>query len=134
MFTITGFTLTVAPESPTYDRGQGVSLAGAALQQSGEPIANLPVLLDIESRGYHRQFTVYTDAAGTYRYTFNPRSDEAGSYTVTARAMHQGLQKSATASFNILGLLLQPANVTLEMSMNSSKTFEFDLTNIGAQS
>ncbi|MDY0050741.1 MAG: hypothetical protein RBR73_08340, partial [Halothiobacillaceae bacterium] len=67
-------------------------------------------------------------------YTFNPRSDEAGSYTVTARAMHQGLQKSATASFNILGLLLQPANVTLEMSMNSSKTFEFDLTNIGAQS
>jgi len=130
--TITGFTLTVAPESPTYDRGQEVPLSGTALLQTGEPIADLPVLLDVESKGYHRQFTAYTDAAGAYRFNFHPRSDEAGSYTVKASSMHQGLGKSATASFDILGLLLQPADLSLEMSMNSSKTVKFDLKNIGS--
>ena len=125
--TIVGFTLTVSPENTTYDRGQNVSLSGTAHLQTGETIADLPVLLDIESKGYHRQFTAYTNASGVYQYTFTPRAEEAGNYTVKATAMHQGLEKSASTSFGILGLFLQPAGLTLEMSMNSNKTMPVGL-------
>ena len=129
--TIPGFSLTVSPENLRYDRGQSIPLAGVALRPNGEPIADLPVLVDIESRGFHRQLTGRTNASGAYQCTFTPRSDEAGSYTVTASAMHQGVEKSVTAGFEILGLVLQPTNVTLEMSMNSARTVAFPLKNIG---
>lgn len=130
--TISGFNITINLENSVYDRGQDVPISGTVTTLSDSPIANIPVTIDIESKGYHRYFTAYTDASGVYRYTFHPLSNEAGSYTARAKVMYEGLEKIASANFTILGLLMQPANVTVDMSMNSSKTINLTLKNIGS--
>ena len=107
--------------------GQDVAITGSAGSDGGQPIVNLPVTLNVVHNGYQRNYTAYTNDSGEYRYTFQPRSDEAGSYTVRAVAMHEGVQETATAEFDILGLYQQPAALTVHMSMNSSKTVNFSL-------
>jgi len=129
---LTGFTITVGLEHPTYDRGQDVPIAGNVIGGTGDPIVNAAVKIDIGSNGYIRTYTAYTNQAGEFRYVFQPLADEAGIYTVQASAIHEGLEKSSSSGFEILGLLLQPASVTLDMSMNSSRTVNLKLHNIGA--
>jgi flagellar hook assembly protein FlgD/uncharacterized membrane protein len=129
---LTGFTITVSLEHPTYDRGQDIPISGNVINGTGDPIANAAVTIDIGSKGYHRTYTAYTNQTGAFRYVFQPLANEAGQYTVQARAMHEGLEKNSSSGFEILGMLLQPANVTLDMSMNSSRTVTLKLQNIGA--
>ncbi len=130
--TISGFNITINLENSVYDRGQNVPISGTVTTLSDSPIANVPVTIDIESKGYHRYFTAYTNSLGVYHYTFQPLSNEAGYYTARAKVMYEGLEKPASANFTILGLLMQPANVTVDMSMNSSKTINLTLKNIGS--
>jgi flagellar hook assembly protein FlgD len=129
--TVSSFSLTLDLESNTYDRGQDVPIKGLATSSVGVPIADLPVTIDVGSRGSHRIYTAYTNAAGEYRYTFQPLANEAGTYTVWARAMREGVEKVASGSFLVMGLLMQPTSLTVDMSMNSSKTVNLSLSNIG---
>ena len=128
---ISGFDLSVATSLPTYDRGQDVPVSGSASDFSGQPIADLPVTIYILHNGYQRSFTAYTNNSGEFSYTFQPRSNEAGSYTVKASSMHNSLERTATTEFDILGMYLQPSSVTVNMSMNASKTINLSLENIG---
>ncbi|MBI4848034.1 MAG: thrombospondin type 3 repeat-containing protein, partial [Nitrospirae bacterium] len=129
--TVSGFNITVNPENAIYDRGQDVPILGKVTAIDNSPLNNITVTIDVEHNGYHRYYTAYTNTSGEFRYTFQPLSNEAGLYTIKASAMYQGLGKNANASFRILGLLMQPANITLDMSMNSSKTVNINLQNIG---
>ncbi|RLB79830.1 MAG: hypothetical protein DRH15_08370, partial [Deltaproteobacteria bacterium] len=129
--TIYGFEITVELEGATYDRGQDVPVSGTVKTQAGNPITDIPVTIDVESKGFHRYFTAYTNTSGEFRYTFQPRSNEAGTYTIRAKAMHEGLEKSAYANFEILGLYLQPASISLDLSMNSSRSVNLSMKNIG---
>ena len=126
-----GFSLSVAAANPTFDRGQDVPITGTASTSGGLPIADLTVTLNVIHNGYQRSFTAYTDQTGVFRYTFQPRSNEAGSYTLRAVGLHEGMSKSATAEFDILGLYQQPSSVSVNMSMNASKTVNLSLSNIG---
>ena len=129
--TVSGFNIAVTVPSSTYDRGQDVPIAGTVTTDDSSPIVDIPVAIDIVSNGFHRYYTAYTNASGEFSYTFHPRSNEAGSYTVWASAMHEGLTQSASDTFRILGLSIQPMTVTLDMSMNSSKAVNLRLSNIG---
>jgi flagellar hook assembly protein FlgD len=129
--TVSGFNIAVTVPSSTYDRGQDVPITGTVTADDSSPIVDIPVAIDIVSNGFHRYYTAYTNASGEFSYTFHPRSNEAGSYTVWASAMHEGLTQSASDTFRILGLSIQPMTVTLDMSMNSSKTINLNLSNIG---
>jgi hypothetical protein len=129
--TVTGFSVTLTLENQTYDRGQSVPFSGKVSADGGAPLVNLPVVLSVQSMSGPRTYTAYTDASGGFRYTFQPLGSEAGSYTVTALASYNGLEQQATAGFRLLGLWLQPTNVTVRMSMNSSQTVDLQLRNIG---
>jgi len=128
---IAGFNVTISLESSTYDRGQDVPVRGTVTHTDDTPIVNIPVTIDIESKGFHRYYTAYTNTTGEFRYTFQPLATEAGTYTARAKVMYEGLEKTASSTFKILGLILKPASLTLDMSMNSSKTVNLTLQNIG---
>ncbi|MBN1932552.1 MAG: hypothetical protein JW786_13195, partial [Desulfobacterales bacterium] len=130
-FTVTGFNLTVSVEYSSYDRGQNVPISGTVKSQTDSPIVNVLVVLDVERNGYRRSYQAYTNAGGQFSYIFQPLSNEAGSYTVRANVLHEGLEKNATTGFNILGLMVQPLTFNLSMSMNSSRTIDLTLKNIG---
>ncbi|MGD9732942.1 MAG: DUF1566 domain-containing protein [Desulfamplus sp.] len=129
--TVNGFNITMNLDKSIYDRGDNAAVSGSAASSDGKPIVDLAVTIDVEKGGFHRYFTAYTNASGTYSYIFQPSSNEAGTYTVSAKAMYQGLEQSVSASLKILGLLLQPSSVTVDMSMNSSKIISFTLSNVG---
>ena len=130
--TVSGFTVSVSVASGVHERGEDVPISGAVLSGSGTPLADVPVGIEVESEGYVRTYSAYTRSDGGFSYIFQPTAAEAGSYTVRARVLYQGLQKTASASFSIVGMLLEPARVTVDMSMNSPKTVNINVRNIGA--
>ena len=130
--TISGFTVSVDAEASVHKRGDDVPITGSVLSSDLTPLFNVPVTIEIESKGYVRTYSAFTKANGGFSYLFQPLSTEAGSYTVKVRVLYQGLEKSATASFSILGMLMEPAQVTIDMSMNSPKTVNINLRNIGS--
>ncbi|MBI5100002.1 MAG: thrombospondin type 3 repeat-containing protein [Nitrospirae bacterium] len=129
--TVSGFNVTVSTQNITYDRGQDVLVSGTVILYDGSPALSAQVTIDVESKGFHRLYTAYTNTSGVFNYTFQPLSNEAGAYEVTVKAMYRGLERTASTSFRILGLQLQPSNMTANMSMNSSSTVNFTLKNIG---
>ncbi|WP_218043354.1 Ig-like domain-containing protein [Oryzomonas rubra] len=130
--TVNGYSVSVSVTGNVHQRGQNVSITGLVVASDSTPLVNIPVTIEIESRGYIRIFTAYTKASGTFSYSFQPMATEAGSYTVRAHAVYQGLEKSSSASFSIIGMLLDPAIVNIDMSMNSPRTVNINLTNIGS--
>ncbi|WP_318557046.1 Ig-like domain-containing protein [Geobacter anodireducens] len=130
--TISGFSVTVDTNGAVHKRGEDVQLTGTVLASDSTPLVNIPVTIEVESKGYVRTYSAYTKANGGFSYLFQPLASEAGSYTVKARVLYQGLEKSASASFSIIGMLLEPAQVTIDMSMNSPKTVNINLRNIGS--
>ena len=126
-----GLSVSVSVESDTYDRGQDVPVSGSVLSALGEPVANAAVEIAVRADAATRFFTAYTDAQGAFRYNFQPLAGEAGSYTVEATVQSNGLEQTASDSFRILGLWLQPASLTLDLSMNASRTVDLTLRNIG---
>ena len=130
--TVNGYSVSLSVTGDVHQRGQDVPITGMVIASDSTPLVNIPVSIDVESRGYIRTFTVYTKATGAFNYTFQPMATEAGSYSVSARTTYQGLDKSSSVSFSITGMLLGPAVVTIDMSMNSTRTVNINLTNIGS--
>ena len=118
---VEAFSVTVAVGAGPFDRGQDIEITGSVEFGAAAPVADVPVQVNIRS-ATSRTFTVYTDAQGDFRYTFQPLAGEAGSYTVEAVVVRTGSRRSAMTSFRILGLWLQPASLTLQISMNATQT------------
>jgi uncharacterized membrane protein len=129
--TIVGFSLTVQTDKTIYNRGQDVLITGTITADGGGPIGNARVTVDVVSSGNRRSYAAFSGTGGTYGYTFQPLGLEAGSYAVEARALYGGIQRMATADFQILGLLLEPQQILADISMNSAKTVNLNLRNIG---
>jgi len=126
-----GVTLSLDVEADTYDRGQDIPVAGQVLDAAGGAVADTPVNIAVRSSSATRTFVAFTDAEGVYRYTFNPLASEAGAYTVEATVSGSGLTTTANGAFRILGLWLRPSTLALEMSMNTSRTVNLELRNVG---
>lgn len=99
----------------TYKQGSGVVISGQAVSAStGTPMEFVPVKIGVSVSGFDRFYTVNTDSAGNFSYTFTPGANETGSYSVWAS--HPDLTgRSVQARFSILGLGISPtvANVTV---------------------
>jgi flagellar hook assembly protein FlgD len=130
--TITGFSVSLGASGTTHKRGEDISITGSVLANDSTPLTNVPVTIEVESKGYVRTYSAYTKTNGDFSYLFQPLATEAGNYTVTVKALYQGLEKSASASFSITGMLMEPSQVTVDMSMNSPKTVNVNLRNIGS--
>jgi RHS repeat-associated protein len=128
---VVGLSVSVALEHDTYDRGQDVPISGQVLSATGDPATNVAVAIAVRSSSTTRTFTAYTDVQGAFRYTFQPLAGEAGSYTVEARVQSNGLIQSASTGFRILGLWLQPASLSVDLSMNAARSVDLTLRNIG---
>ena len=127
---VEAFSVTVAVGTGPFDRGQDIEIAGSVEFGAAAPVADVPVQINIRS-ATSRTFTVYTDAQGAYRYVFRPLAGEAGSYTVEAVVVRNGLRRSVMTGFQVLGLWLQPSSMSLQMSMNATQTVEFTVSNVG---
>ena len=128
---IVGLSISVDVPDDTYDRGQDVPVAGSVLSPLGEPVADARVVIAVRSNGAQRTFTAYTNAQGGFNYVFQPLAGEAGSYTVAATVESNGLEQTASDSFRVLGLWLQPSSVSFSLSMNAQRTVDVTLRNIG---
>ena len=128
---LVGLSVSVAVEHDTYDRGQDVPVTGLVRSPTGDPAPNVAVAIAVRSNAATRTFTAYTNAQGEFHYSFQPLASEAGSYRVEATVQSNGLTQSASDSFRILGLWLQPATLTLDLSMNAGRTVDLTLGNIG---
>jgi pimeloyl-ACP methyl ester carboxylesterase len=128
---VRSFAVSVGTDRAEYDRGQSVTISGNVLDEAGAPLSGMPVAVVVTSRGFSRQFGVFTGAQGGYQFTFNPGSNEAGRYTAEAQVTRDGLLKRASAPFLIHGFLLSPQLLTVNMSMNSSQGVPLTLQNIG---
>ena len=129
--TISGFSVSIDTNGSVHKRGEDVQLSGSVLASDSTPLVNVPVTIEVESKGYVRTYSSYTKTNGAFSYLFQPLATEAGSYNVKTRVLYQGLEKSATASFSIIGMLMEPAQVTIDMSMNSPKAVNINLRNVG---
>ena len=127
------FVLSVMPAKTLYGRAQTVELAGSAFDTAGSPIGGLPVTVSLAVRGFVRNYTTATTANGSFALSFTPPATEAGNYTATVTATRNGLTRSASTPFVVLGLLLEPSGVAATMSMNSSLQVPFRLRNVGDQ-
>jgi len=128
---IVGLSISVDVPDDTYDRGQDVPVTGSVLSPLGDPVADAPVAIAVRSNGAPRTFTAYTNAQGGFSYVFQPLAGEAGSYTVEATVESNGLEQTASDSFRVLGLWLQPSSLSLDLSMNAQRTVDVTLRNIG---
>ncbi len=94
-------TLNLSPRTGTRVVGQTQSVTVAALDSTGQPVAQLPVTLTLAGAN-GQQLAKNTDAAGTVTFGYVGRS--AGTDTLSATAFIQGLRaasNSATITWNI---------------------------------
>jgi hypothetical protein len=130
--TVADFGVTLGVTKSIYARGENVPVTGTVLNHDLTPVAGAAVDITVTRSGFVRRYTAFTNAGGGYAYTFQPSSGEGGAYAVQATVLYQGMTRTADASFTIEGLVLSPVQGTLDLSMNSGKTVNISVTNVGA--
>ncbi len=112
-----------------YQAGELITISGLVTSTiDGQPVPDVPVRLQINSRGFSRVFTVMAGADGSYLFVFHPLSNEAGKYTVgVTHPEVVALQKDT--SFEIIGMTMTPSLVQLKMSQNSSYSIPITILN-----
>ncbi len=123
--------ITLATDQTVYHRGQPVQISGLLSGSGGAGISNIPVNLQVAVNGTIRNFTAYTDALGTYRTVFQPASNDGGAFTVTTVGSSGGATQTATTSFRILGLLLNPTSISQDLLTGAAAVLPFDIQNLG---
>ncbi len=102
-------------------RGRAVNRAG------GQGEANAAVKLVISVDGFERSYTLYSDAAGGWSYSFSPLAGEAGTYKVWA--VHPSVvAKPEQAGFVIARVAVSPATVNIGIPRNYAQTVPVTVT------
>lgn len=128
---IDDFSVTISTDNQVVDRHHPVDFFGNVKEINGSAVENARVELYLNMRNGTRKFVVYTNETGVYSYHFTPSSSEAGHYTLTARAVVEGIQRETSTSFSILGLYLAPSSYNLSFSANDKKEKTFKIYNLG---
>ncbi|RNC65603.1 MAG: PKD domain-containing protein [Desulfuromonadales bacterium] len=122
------------PTTPL-QRGQSATISGSVIAITGEPIAYMPVEINIVLKGsnvFQSPVKILSKNDGTFSYSYYPAVNSAGNHLVTASfTSSDGLKKKVSGIFEIRGLQLQRPATNPQMYMNSQKTVEFVLRNIG---
>ena len=124
-------TITLVSSRAVAARGQSVTLSGSVTDQTGKPISNLQVLLQIILQGVARTQSVYTTAQGTYQSIFQPNPTDAGTFSVQATVAAGGQSRSATATFRVLGLFLEAPAASQGQVMGTAQQWVYNVRNLG---
>jgi fibronectin type 3 domain-containing protein len=118
-------------DKTVYKQGESVQITGQATSTSdGTPMPLVPVKVSVSVKGFDRFFTVTTDGAGAFSYTFVPAAGEAGSYNVWAS--HPDLtDRSVQSQFSIIGLQVSPSLADVQLLKGQFQDIPVILTNLG---
>lgn len=118
-------------DKSVYRQGEPVVISGHATSTvTGAPMPFVPVKIGVSVKGFDRFFTVNTDAAGAFSYTFTPTANETGSYSVWAS--HPDLtDRSVQAQFSIIGLSVAPTLANVTILKGQALDIPVTLTNLG---
>lgn len=129
---IRDFTVTIQTDAPEYERRAPVVISGELVDSLGQPMANVPVGVTLETPFGTRFFTADSDADGAYAVTFRPGPFEAGDFQASAATTSSGVTRaSGPADFAIEGMLLQPARTSHALPAGSTGSVQYVLRNIG---
>lgn len=125
------YTATAQTDKAVYKQGEPVVITGAAVSTANsQPMPMVPVKIGVSVNGFDRFFTVNTDNAGSFAYTFTPGASEAGSYSVWA--IHPDLSdRSAQARFSIIGMQVSPTLANITILKGQSYDIPVSLRNLG---
>ncbi|MGK5029321.1 PKD domain-containing protein [Janthinobacterium sp. MDT1-19] len=106
----------VAPLSSFGD--QDVLIRGRALERAGNAaLPNTRLKLVLNQQGYERSFSVLTDAAGAFSYSFKPTLTDAGLYKVSA--VHPDItDRPEQKAFTIHRVTVGPSPYRLDVPRN----------------
>ena len=113
----------VAPLSSFGD--QDITIAGRALDRAtNTPLPNSALKLVLNQQGFERVFSVLTDSAGHYSYTFKPTLTDSGLYKVSA--VHpEATDRPEQKSFTINRITVGPSPFKLDIPKNYPFTVPF---------
>jgi hypothetical protein len=99
---VTGLSVTVATDQPSYSRGKSVTLT-AGVSANSAPVANASVTFTItKANGIVVKQTATTGASGTAVSQLRlKKTDPVGTYQVRVDATLNGISGSATTSFTV---------------------------------
>lgn len=97
---------------------QDIVITGRALDRvSGAPMASTRLKLILNQQGFERNFSVLTDTAGGFTYTFKPTITDAGLYKVSA--VHPDItDRPEQKSFTINRVTVGPTPYKLDVPRN----------------
>ncbi|WP_269630895.1 Ig-like domain-containing protein [Pelomonas sp. BJYL3] len=122
----TAYTGEVSAVTPLSSFGeQDVLISGRALARDGSsPMANSRLKLILNQQGFERSFSVLTDAAGNFSYTFKPTATDSGVYKVSA--VHPDItDRPEQKSFTIQRVSFGPTPFRLDVAKNYPFTLPF---------
>ncbi len=110
--------------------GTPVPLAGRATNSAGAGVAYKLVNLHIVVRGTERVISALTDNSGNFSATFQPLTNEGGTYQVFAT--HPGVTSAPVQdSFSLLGLKPDATTVNIRVVEGSSASGAVAIQNLG---
>jgi hypothetical protein len=125
------FHATVNTDKNYYNRTEPVHIFGDISFTNGTSAANVSVLMVLTVKSYSRSFWATTNDSGLYDCYFTPLGIDAGNYTVICSAEVEGILRSVTCHFVLLGLALNPSDFIVSMSENSVNDFSIKILNTG---
>lgn len=120
----------VAPDNTFGD--EPIVITGQALDRAaGTPLANVPVKLVLASKGFEQVETVTTDAAGSYSYSYRPKANASGVYTVSA--IHPAMfTRPGQRSFTLNRILVSPTTLNVKLGRNYTHSLNLIKVSTGA--
>lgn len=95
--------------------GDSVPMYGEALSlDTGLPVPDVPVAVEVRVRNTERRFLSMTDGSGAFELTFYPLSSEAGMYQIAA-GHPLDVPDTAQDTFELLGMRVYPETVSYRM-------------------
>ena len=125
------FSVSVSTNKLFYNRTETVTISGSATYETGDSAANISVKIRLEVKGYVRTFSTSTDNNGHFEYIFVPTGFDSGNYTLESSIVADDIERRANSTFVIIGLILNPHRLNVEMSMNSANNLSISIGNIG---
>ncbi|KAA5823693.1 T9SS type A sorting domain-containing protein [Algibacter amylolyticus] len=116
-------------DKEVYETNEIVEVTGVAKNASDENVPNADIALKIKNADFVKDYTVKTDANGTFVFEYVPFENENGSYTVAAS--FPGEDVIPQESFELLGLdmINKPQYIKWETVVNEPLGKEFILKN-----
>ncbi|WP_193166302.1 fibronectin type III domain-containing protein [Microbulbifer hainanensis] len=104
-----------------YNADDRVNIAGRAIDRGSDvPLANVPLTLVMEVRGFERQVSVITDSAGNFSYEFDPQG-QSGNWNVSI--IHpDSLSRPNQGTFAVLTSEVSPRQVNIHIPRNYNQT------------